>query len=132
MNASVMKRAGRVAALLATAAATLALSGCGNLNMSRITNPWGGPEEQSKLSPDTVAYVCSNTKPLYLRYGAGNQFVMVMFPDREFRLDAVEGAAGSKYTNGRTNLEVRDGEVNVTEGTSVLYGGCKRPEQKAG
>ena len=54
MNASDTKRAGRGAALLATAAATLALSGCGNLNMSRITNPWGGPEEMAKLPPDTV------------------------------------------------------------------------------
>jgi membrane-bound inhibitor of C-type lysozyme len=140
MNKSVMKRVtkpitkpgGRIGTLAAGFAAAIALSGCGNMNMSRITNPWGGPQEQARLPADAVAYTCSNGKPLYVRYGAGNQFAMVMFPDREFRLDATDGAVGGKYSNGRTNLEVRDGEVTVTEGATVLYGACKRPEQKAG
>ena len=128
----VTKISGRHGMLVAFVAAAVTLSGCGNINMSRITNPWAGPQEQARLPADAVTYTCGNGKPLYVRYGAGNQFVMVMFPDREFRLDATDGAVGGKYSNGRTNLEVRDGEVNVTEGTATLYGGCKRPEQKAG
>jgi hypothetical protein len=129
---AVMNRIGRHCTLAAAVAAAVALSGCGNMNMSRITNPWAGPQEMARLPADAVTYTCGNGKPLYVRYGAGNQFVMVMFPDREFRLDATDGAVGGKYSNGRTNLEVRDGEVNVTEGTTTLYGGCRRPEQKAG
>ena len=127
----ITKLSTRTCTLASAVAAVVALSGCGNMNMSRITNPWGGLQEQTTLPMDAVTYTCSNGKPLYLRFGAGNQFVMVMFPDREFRLDATDGAVGGKYSNGRTNLDIRNGEVNVTEGTTVLYGACKRPEQKA-
>ena len=108
--------------------ALVALSGCRGISMSTITNPWGGPVEQSRVPVDAAAYACDGGKPLYVRYGPGNQFAMVLFPDREFRLDAVDGSSGAKFSNGRTNLEVSGAEVKITEGTATLYGNCKRPE----
>lgn len=111
--------------------ALAALSGCGGISMSTITNPWGGPVEQSRLPVDAAAYRCDGGKPLYVRYGPGNQFAMVLFPDREFRLDAVDGSSGARFTNGRTNLEVGGAEVKITEGTATLYANCKRPEPAA-
>ena len=108
--------------------ALVALSGCRGISMSTITNPWGGPVEQSRVPVDAVAYACDGGKPLYVRYGPGNQFAMVLFPDREFRLDAVDGSSGAKFSTGRTNMVVAGAAVNITEGTATLYGKCKRPE----
>src|SRR6185369_16200404 len=112
---------------LAMCMGILFLSGC---SMSSLY-PWSGPTERSRVPTDATAYACNGGKTLYVRYGPSAQYAMVLLPDREFRLDAEAGPAASKFTNGRTTLAVKDGEVSLEENGSVLYGGCKKAEPKA-
>lgn len=106
---------------------TMLLSAC---SMSSL-NPWSGPTERSRVPTDATAYACNGGKTLYVRYGPSAQYAMVLLPDREFRLDAEAGPAASKFTNGRTTLAVKDGDVSLEENGSVLYAGCKKAEPKA-
>ena len=99
-----------------------ALSGCSGL-VDRVTNPWGSVTERSTVPSDAMAYTCNGNKPLYVRYGPSSQFAMVIYPDREFRLD---GSGAGKFTNGRTTLTVSDAEASIEEGGATVYGGCKR------
>ena len=118
-----MKRefpATRQAIFVVTMAA--ALSGCSNM-VDRLTNPWGTVSERSTVPTDAVAYTCNGNKPLYVRYGPSSQFAMVIYPDREFRLD---GSGAGKFTNGRTTLTVSDAEASIEEGGAAVYAGCKR------
>ena len=121
---AVMNRIGRHCTLAAAVAAAVALSGCGNMNMSRITNPWAGPQEMARLPADAVTYTCGNGKPLYVRYGPSSQYAMVIYPDQECRLDADKSGAG-KFSNGRTTLTVSSAEASIEEGGATVYGGCK-------
>jgi membrane-bound inhibitor of C-type lysozyme len=66
-------------------------------------------------------------RQLAVRYaGEGQRQAMVILPEREFRLDQVQSATGMRYTNGRTTLLSKGDEVELEEGGSLLYAGCKR------
>jgi membrane-bound inhibitor of C-type lysozyme len=50
---------------------------------------------------------------------------MIIFPEREFRLDAEASAAGTKFSNGRTVLSTRGDETVLEEAGTVLFAKCK-------
>lgn len=100
--------------------ACLALSGCGSLNW------WSGPAEQSRIPRDATAYLCDGGKRLAVRYGEGGKSAMIIFPEREFRLDQVEAASGARYSNGRTTLHSQGEGVRLEEGGTVSYDNCKK------
>ena len=52
----------------------------------------------------------------------------VILPDREIRLDKVEGAAGRRFTNGRSTLDLAGAdtaETTLRDGTAVVFADCK-------
>ncbi len=102
----------------------VAFAGCSTV-VDRITNPWGTATERSTVPADATAYTCNGNKPLYVRYGPSSQYAMLIYPDREFRLDADKSGAG-KFTNGRTTLTVSSTDASVEEGGAAVYAGCKR------
>lgn len=108
----------RRTAPIALAAALLA--GCGSWN------PWSGPTEQAVIPRDATIYKCDGGRQLLVRYVDGGKSAMVLFTDREFRLDQVPAASGVKYSNGRTDLYTKGDEAFLEEGGQRLYANCTR------
>jgi membrane-bound inhibitor of C-type lysozyme len=110
---------------LAAAGAVTALAGCSSWwpfgSSSTPDRPW--------YPSDAWVYKCEGNKTLIVRYLDGGKGAMVMFPDREFRLDQVRAASGATYSNGRTDLHTQGDGARLEEGGNTLYSGCKR-EQK--
>lgn len=108
--------------MVATAAA--ALAGCSGWSWwpfgssSAPDRPW--------YPADAAVYKCEGNKTLVVRYLDGGKAAMVMFPDREFRLDAARAASGAKYSNGRTDLYTEGEQAFLEEGGNRLFTGCSR------
>lgn len=99
------------------------LAGCDVLRPGKWLG--SGPEEQrpARLA-GTTSYACADNKQFALRQ-AGPKSVMVVFPEREFRLDAVDGAGG-RYSNGRTNLTLNGETAVIDEAGAPQFTDCKR------
>ena len=112
---------GAAASLLAA----MVLAGCGSVE--RVGDWWrGNVTEAPRIAPGAVEYVCDGNKIFQARFEAAAQSAWIRFPDREFRLDAVPGAAAGRYSNGRTTLNTKGDEAFLTEGTTINYANCKR------
>lgn len=111
---------------VALAAATVALAGCG-IELSRL-NPWAEAAEQSRIPRGATVYTCASGKKLMLRFLDGGKAVMVIYPEREFRLDQQVAASGARYSNGRTTLSTKGDESFLEEGSETLFAGCKKTE----
>ena len=96
------------------------LAGCGAMNW------WSGPQEQSRIPRDATLYQCEGGKQLGLRFDEGGKSIMVIFPEREFRLNQVEGPTGSRYSNGRTTLSLSGDEAALSGGDVAGYASCKK------
>ena len=101
------------------------LSGCGSLNP--MTWWRGDPEEQRpQRLVGAVFYQCDAKKSFALRQAPqGQDWVMVILPDREFRLDPQSGSSG-RYTTGKTTLSSQGDVVSVEESGAPIFAGCKR------
>ena len=108
--------------MLSVCASALLLGGCGSLNW------WSGPKEQSRIPRDATVYQCEAGKQLGLRFEEGGKSAMVIFPEREFRLNQVEGSAGARYSNGRTTLNLSGDGAALSGGDVTGYGDCKKKE----
>jgi len=87
--------------------------------------PWsGGSGDVPRVPPGATAYKCDAGRELFVRHLDGGKSVMVIFPEREFRLDRAAGE-GTRYSNGHTTLVVDGGAVMVQEGSAVPYANCK-------
>lgn len=112
-------------AVLAAAALVMAAEGCGTVD--RLTDWWAsGPRERSTMRQGAVEYRCDANKILVLGLEQAPQSVWVIFPEREFRLDAVQAASGGRYSNGRTTLITQGDEVSLEDGPTVTHVNCKR------
>ena len=88
--------------------------------------PWGGSGgDVPRVPPGATAYKCDGDKELYVRYLDGGRSVMVIYPEREFRLDAVETGSGARYSNGRTILATNGSEAVLEEGSNIVFSNCK-------
>jgi len=96
------------------------LSGC---SMDRI-NPWGGPVEHSRIPRDATVYECEGGKQLVVQYEANNRWALIIFPERDFRLDAVKDAPG-RFSNGRSTLALQEGVATLDEAGTVSHRNCK-------
>jgi membrane-bound inhibitor of C-type lysozyme len=106
----------RTKCFTALASGALLVSGCSLW-------PWSVPEPQApRLPADTRVYSCDGNKRLMFRPVNDSKSMMLMFPEREFRLD--RGAAG-QYTNGHTTLTVTGDEARLEEAGSVTLVNCR-------
>jgi len=97
------------------------LAGCGGISS---LNPWSGPVERVQTLPaDATVYACNAGKRLVVRRLSGPSAVMIVFRDREFRLDP---APKGDFTNGGTTLRSQGDEVSLEEDGAVTYAGCMR------
>ncbi len=88
--------------------------------------PWGDGSggEVPRIAPGAKSYACDAGKKLIVRYGPENKYAMIIFPEREFRLDADASGAGTKFSNGRTVLSTNGDEARLEEAGTVLFAKC--------
>jgi len=110
-------------ALPALACLSLLLAGCGGLNLW----PFGGEKDQDRIGApaDATEYQCAGGKHFYVRYLDNGGAAWVIFPEREFRLDKVAAAAGTRYSNRVATLEVNGNEATLADGPAISFIGCK-------
>jgi membrane-bound inhibitor of C-type lysozyme len=108
------------------------LAGCGTFSIDSL-NPWSGPVERPRTSPaDGAAYACDGARRLVIRNLADAKSVMIVFPEREFRLDqapsaaSTSGARHTRYTNGSTTLQSDGDQASLEEEGAVTYSNCRR------
>lgn len=122
--------------LVATAVMLIAsalLGACGAERFTRLAFWTNEPtEQQSPRLAGATQYTCDGNKRLAVRYGTAGQPVMVIFPEREFRLDPVPSGSGIRYTNGSTLLLSKGDEASLEEAGKPVLTNCKRiePERK--
>ena len=109
----------RPTASLATAFLAVTLAGCTSWW------PWGGaPAERPRYPADAVIYKCEANRQLVVRYLDGGKAAVVMYPDREFRLDQAPTGSGARYSNGRTTLATKGDEALLEEDGKTLFANC--------
>jgi len=88
--------------------------------------PFGGSgSDRPRWPSDATVYKCERGgKQLVVQYIDEGKSAMVIFPEREFRLDRVTAASGARYTNGRTTLHTKGQEAMLEEGGQTLFGNC--------
>jgi membrane-bound inhibitor of C-type lysozyme len=107
------------------------LAGCGGFNFSFDSlNPWRGPVERARTTPaDATEYACEGAKRLVVRHLPGGNAVMIVFQEREFRLDQAPSASstsGARFTNGSTTLQSQGDQVSLEEEGAVTYSNCRK------
>jgi membrane-bound inhibitor of C-type lysozyme len=87
-----------------------------------------GPEEQApQRLAGATRYQCAEGKQFAVRYGAqGQNWAMLILPEREFRLEQMLAASGVRYSNGRTTLVTKDDEAQLDDAGGTPYANCKR------
>jgi membrane-bound inhibitor of C-type lysozyme len=102
------------------------LAGCGGFSLGSL-NPWSGPAERTRTTPaDATEYACDAAKRLVVRQLPGGNAVMIVFREREFRLDQAPSASGSRFTNGSTTLQVQGDRMSLEEEGAVTYSNCRK------
>ncbi len=107
--------------LIGIAAAVLLLAGCG-----LTERLWSGPRELARLPAGAAEYRCDADKSLLVRLEGADQPAWIFFPDRGFRLDAVAGAAGTRYSKGRTSLSIKGDALFLEDGSTLTHANCRR------
>jgi YD repeat-containing protein len=102
------------------------LAGCGGFSLGSL-NPWSGPVERARTLPaDATEYACDDAKRLVVRHLAGGNAVMIVFREREFRLDPAPPGAGARFTNGSTTIQLQGDRVFLEEEGAVTYSNCRK------
>ena len=105
------------------------LVGCSGFGVGSL-NPWSGPVERARTTPaDATEYACDGGKRLVVRNLPGGNAVMIVFREREFRLDQAPSASstsGARFTNGSTTLQLQGDQVSLEEEGAVTYSNCRK------
>ena len=109
------------------------LSSCSSVNLWPFGS--GQSQELSRTPANATEYRCNNDRRFYARFLDNGASVWVIFPEREFRLDKVESASTTRYTNRQAILEVNEAnEVSLRDGATIAFTGCTaggaKPEPK--
>ncbi len=101
----------------------LLVTGCGSVNLW----PFGSDAtpERSRALANATEYQCDAGKRFYVRYLDGGGAAWVILPEREFRLDKVAAASGTRYSNGSATLEVNGNEAALADPPAISFTGCK-------
>lgn len=110
-------------ALPALTCLSLLLAGCSGVNLW----PFSGEKDQDRTRPpsDSTEYRCAGGTHFYLRYLDNGGAAWIIFPEREFRLDKVTSAAGTRYSNGIATLAIDGNEATLMDGPAISFSGCK-------
>ena len=100
---------------------TAALAACGTVKEMWRTEP----EERLVIPQDATAYRCNAGKSFFIRSMDEGRAVWVMLIEREFRLEA-PAAGATRFTNGRTALNLNGDQASLEEGSVTTYAGCVR------
>lgn len=100
------------------------LAGCGGFSV-RSLNPWSDPVERGRAVPaNATEYACDGGRRLVVQHLPGA--VMIMFPERDFRLDPAPSSPGVRYSNGGTTLLIDGEQVSLEEQGTVTYKACRK------
>lgn len=83
---------------------------------------FGSGGDAARVPRGATAYKCDGGKELYVRYLDGGKAAMVIYPEREFRLDAV---ATGRYSNGQAILSTQGNAATLEEGGNIVFADCK-------
>jgi len=122
LHAQIDQRGGRPA--VGTAAALLlatTLVACGTVKEMWRTEP----EERLVIPQGATAYRCNAGKSFFIRSMDEGRAVWVMLIEREFRLEA-PAAGATRFTNGRTALNLNGDQASIEEGSVTTYAACVR------
>jgi membrane-bound inhibitor of C-type lysozyme len=100
-----------------------AIAAAGLLALAAGCSSSGG--ERPRWPADATIYKCDADKQLVVQYLESGKSAMVMYPERDFRLDQVAAASGVRYSNGRTTLHTKGPEAFLEEGGQTLFANCK-------
>jgi len=114
-----------ISATAAVLAAVATLSGCSWLSTSE------SDDEQPRVPPCGIEYRCvpgnnEAGRSLYLRAIERKSSLWVVLPEREFRVDPASPGSTSRYSNGRSTLDLAGDVATLTEEGTVTYANCKR------
>ena len=109
--------------LMGALSLAIQLAGCSSIW------PFGGGsgERISRVPANATEYQCEGGKRFYMRYLDNGASAWIIFPEREFRLDKVASASGTRYANASAVLDVAGNEVSLTDGPTAVFKGCKVP-----
>lgn len=101
----------------------LLVAGCSSIDWW----PFGSEAapERSRAPLNATEYRCDAGKRFYARYLDSGGAAWVILPEREFRLDKVAAASGTRYSNGRATLEVNGNEAALADPPAISFTGCK-------
>ena len=103
------------------------LNGCSsfNLDKEKITDIFSLDDEDQILSPEnSIQFTCDQNQIFFLRYLEDKNAVWIILDNREFRLEK-DLVDDNKYSNGKTVLEISQGNVSITSNEKFLYKQCK-------
>jgi hypothetical protein len=109
---------------IALLAAAVTLAGCSSVNLW----PFGSSSSQeiSRAPANATEYFCNNDRRFYVRFLDNGASVWVILPEREFRLDKVDSASTTSYTNKSAILEINEAkEISLRDGATLAFTGCK-------
>jgi membrane-bound inhibitor of C-type lysozyme len=81
--------------------------------------------DRPRWPADATIYKCDADKELVVQYLEDGKSAMIMYAERDFRLDQVAAASGVRYSNGRTTLHTKGPEAFLEEGSQTLFANCK-------
>lgn len=106
---------------------SMLLAGCGGMSVSSLWPFDGDAQELSRTPVNAITYHCDGGKRFYVRYVDNGAYAWVILPEREFRLNKSDSAAGARYTNGKTTLDRNGDEVKLSDGPTANYTDCRIP-----
>lgn len=106
---------------LALICLSLLLTGCSSVNLW----PFGGETNQARAPSDATEYQCAGGKRFYVRYLDNGGAAWIILPEREFRLDKVTSAAGTRYSKGIATLDINGNAATLADGSAISFVGCK-------
>ena len=85
--------------------------------------------ERNNRPEDSVEYNCDKKKTFFLSYINKKKSVWLILPDREFRLNQIDGSENI-YTNNITTLEISPGHTQIKDKKEILYSQCNEKIEK--
>ena len=104
----------------------LLLNACSSINLDKekITDIFSLDDENQILSPEnSIQFTCNQNQTFFLRYLEDKNAVWIILDNREFRLEK-DFVDDNKYSNGKTVLEIAQGNVSITSNEITLYKQC--------